>query len=99
VTTYDFTKDNVDKAPAAHGAYILYDGGELIYIGRASGNAVTIRSRLQCHLRGDEGPCTQGATHYWREPNDSPIAREKELLDWYAANNKGQLPRCNERRA
>ena len=94
--TYAFSKNNVDKAPNSHGVYALYRDGVLIYIGRASGNGVTIRSRLQCHLRGDEGPCTRAATHYWREQNAAPIAREAELLDWHR-KKFGALPRCNER--
>jgi hypothetical protein len=95
---YAFTEKNVNNAPDEHGVYALYDGDILIYYGRASGDGVTICSRLQSHFRGDEGPCTQGATHYRREMTESPKHREKELLDEFAARF-GRLPRCNERRA
>ena len=95
---YPFTEENVNKAPAEHGVYQLYDGDVTIYIGRASGEGVTIRSRLQSHYRGDEGPCTEAATHYRREVISRPIARESELLDKYE-EKYGELPRCNDRRA
>jgi hypothetical protein len=95
---YAFTEKNVNNAPDEHGVYALYDGDILIYYGRASGDGVTICSRLQSHFRGDEGPCTQGATHYRREVTESPKHREKELLDEFEATF-GRLPRCNERRA
>ena len=93
---YDFTKDNVDQSPDEHGVYALYDGQELIYYGRAAGYGVTIRSRLQDHYAGREGRCTQGADGYRREVTDTPIMREKELLEEYQ-RVYGRLPRCNER--
>ena len=92
---YDFTKSNVNEAPAEHGVYQLYDGSATIYIGRAAGESVTIRSRLQSHYRGDEGPCTKAATHYRREVTSRSIARERELLDEYQGTH-GKLPRCND---
>ncbi len=93
---YPFMQKNVNAAPADSGVYKLYDGNETIYIGRASGSGVTIRSRLQSHYRGDEGACTQGATHYRREVTDYPITREEELQKEHMAIH-GRLPRCNNR--
>ena len=52
--TYGFTAFNVNAAPASHGVYVLYDSTGIIYIGRAAGDGVTIRSRLQSHLHGNE---------------------------------------------
>ena len=92
---YGFTKENVDKAPASHGVYALFENGVLTYIGRASGTGVTIRSRLQSHYSGNEGRCTQAATHYRREVCANPITREKELIDEYYAAHR-RLPRCND---
>ena len=60
------------------------------------GGTVTIRSRLQDHLAGRAGACTQRATHYWREATTSPVTREVELQEAYKAKH-GKLPRCNER--
>jgi excinuclease UvrABC nuclease subunit len=93
--TYPFTRKNVDGSPERPGVYALLSGDRVIYYGKAT---KSIRSRLQCHLRGDEGRCTQGATHYKREVTSQPTAREKELLDAFKARS-GRLPRCNERSA
>ncbi len=92
---YDFTQDNVNKAPAVHGVYQLYEDGTTTYIGRAAGDGVTIRSRLKSHYSGTEGPCTKAADRYRREKNSRPVAREKELIDEYV-NKYGRLPRCND---
>ncbi len=97
---YAFTEKNVDSAPTKHGVYQLYEDDVTTYIGRAAGEGVTIRSRLQSHYRGDEGPCTKAkaATTYKREVTSQPTSREQELLEEYE-EEYGGLPRCNERRA
>jgi excinuclease UvrABC nuclease subunit len=95
---YAFTQENVNKAPEEHGVYQLFDGEVTIYYGRASGDGVTIRSRLQSHRKGSEGKCTQSATHYRREVTSRPIARERELLEEHQTKT-GRLPHCNERAA
>ena len=92
---YPFTQENVDRAPEKHGVYVLYDDGTTIYIGRAAGQGVTIRSRLQAHKRGDEGKCTQSASHYRREVTESAVSREEDLLEEFKKAH-GKLPRCNE---
>ena len=92
---YPFSTKNVNAAPEKHGVYALYEDGVLIYIGRAAGENVTIRSRLKSHHGGDEGPCTQAATHYRREGNSRSVAKERELIDEYF-NRFGRLPRCND---
>jgi hypothetical protein len=93
---YTFNKDNVDRAPAQHGVYALYDGDALIYYGRASGEGVTIRSRLQSHLAGNEGSCTKKATSYRRETTESAKTREVALLEEFQRQYR-TLPRCNEK--
>jgi len=93
---YKFTDENIGKSPTGIGVYALYDGNELIYIGKAEGEN-GIRARLQAHKRGDEGSCTKKATAYRRELHSEPSQREAELLlEYYEA--QGELPRCNERR-
>lgn len=94
---YAFSQENVNIAPDEHGVYALYDGDVTIYIGRASGKDVTIRSRLKSHKSGNEGPCTKGATHYKREVTSYPVSRESELIEEYD-EQYGRLPRCNDRR-
>ena len=93
---YSFTKQNVDNSPASRGVYALFDGDELIYVGRANGETVTIRSRLQRHFSGEEGQCTQMATHYMVEVCANPVEREAELLKDYQWEHNGWRPRCNE---
>ena len=95
---YGLSLENVNIAPAQHGVYALYQDGVTSYIGRAAGEGVTIRSRLQSHFHGHEGACTASATAYRREVMSSPVLREQELLDQYE-EEYGELPRCNERRA
>jgi len=92
---YAFIQQNIDQSPASHGVYALYDGDTTIYFGRAAGMGVTIRTRLQAHKRGDEGKCTQSASHYRREVTEAATSREKELLEEYLSKS-GRLPRCNE---
>jgi len=93
---YLFTEKNINNAPDEAGVYALYDGDEIIYYGRAAGETITIRSRLQDHFAGREGDCTQQATDYRRETTTRPVSREKELLEEYERINR-KLPRCNER--
>lgn len=88
------TQDNVNRAPLSHGVYQLYEGPTVTYIGRASGTAVTIRSRLQAHKGGAEGVCTRAATHFKHEETEAAIPREEALLTEYMREH-GQLPRCN----
>lgn len=83
-------------APDRAGVYALYEGDELIYIGRAKGGDATIRSRLISHQSGREGPCTQHFTHYWYETAHSDADRERELLEEFQSRH-GRAPRCNER--
>jgi hypothetical protein len=94
---YRFTSNMVEGAPADPGVYALWEGEELIYYGRASGNVISIQLALFEHLRGRTGACTQRATHYGWEISLDPVAREAELLAEYkAAHNR--LPRCNQGR-
>lgn len=90
-----FSRVGVDSAPASPGVYVLYDGPEVIFIGKSD---VSIRSRLQDHLNGAEGPCTKGATHYKREVTEADEARayEEELLVEYAQEHDYELPRCHQ---
>ncbi len=93
---YLFTKQSVDAAPIQHGAYALYRNGGVIYYGRAIGDGVTIRSRLQQHQSGATGPCTASADTYNYEVCGDGGAREAFLLrEFFAAH--GRLPDCNER--
>jgi hypothetical protein len=69
--------------------YTLWQGDEVIYYGRAQGEA-TLRSRLMEHLEA-----AVGATHYSWEISREPAARESELLQQYQ-RAFGRLPRLNQ---
>ena len=93
---YEFTKVMVDGAPESQGVYVLIHGGDIIYIGRAAGSGVSIRSRLQNHLAGIEGHCTQAADQYAWEIRPDPVQAEIDYLTEYRTRY-GRLPRCNDR--
>jgi len=90
---YEFVDDEIKDAPGDYGVYALYDGEEMIYIGKAESGS-GIRDALWRHKRGDEGPCTKDATHFRRELDPSPSVRQSELIEEYRLA-KGGLPRCN----
>jgi len=87
-----FTEIDLLIAPSEPGVYALWDQGQLIYYGKAD---TSISTRLYSHFRGDEGACTQNATHYQVEINQWPSIRERELVEEFKALYR-QLPRCNE---
>jgi hypothetical protein len=86
---YRFSRVVLAGAPAEPGVYTLWQGEEVIYYGRAQGEA-TIRSRLAEHL-----DAAVSATHYSWEISREPAARESELLQQYR-RAFGRLPRLNE---
>lgn len=90
---YVFKKSNVDVAPDNPGVYGLYNAsGEVIYYGMSE---VSIRSRLQSHQAGNEGPCTAWAHSYNYEACSNPVVREIGLLAAHELIH-GSMPRCNE---
>lgn len=94
--TYAFTDNNLSQTLDTKGVYELIEHGETIYFGRAMGGSVTIKTRLQAHKRGSEGPGTQRATHYRRMECADPAAMEVQLLTAFRARY-GRLPRENQR--
>lgn len=91
---YRFTDEDIAHVPERSGVYILYNGPQIIFIGKATGTS-NIRIKLKSHKRGDEGPCTRHATHFCRELSPSPANRERDLLQEYK-NLYCRLPACNE---
>jgi len=89
---FRFAEDAIDSAPERYGVYALYQGNELIYIGKAE-QEDTIKSKLQRHLLGDN-PCLKNATVYRYEVCDNPGQREKLYLQVYEMSYL-RLPRCN----
>ncbi len=91
-----FSREDIGQAPDEPGVYGLYQGDDLIYIGRAEGglSITTIRARLKSHCEGYRGPKTEHATHYRCEVSRDPVARQRKLLQEYE-QQYGRLPRCN----
>jgi hypothetical protein len=83
----------VEHAPEEPGVYALWQGAELIYVGRTLANG--IKGCLLEHLAGRASHCTRDATHYSWEISLWPTLRESELLAEFVAANK-RRPRCNE---
>jgi hypothetical protein len=89
---YRLTRAMVDGAPHEAGIFALWEGEELIYVGRASPGA-TIRQRLEEHLER-KCACTQRATHYTWELSLRPATREVEILQEFMGKF-GRMPKCN----
>jgi hypothetical protein len=94
---YPFTHAMIEHAPDGYGVYGLFEGDELIYVGRAT-RGMSIKACLAMHLDGVLGVCTAGATHYTWELNQRPNAREIELLDAFG-KAQGREPRCQGKTA
>jgi hypothetical protein len=90
---YAFNAVMVSGAPPDPGVYALWEGDELIYYGRALGQAATIQSSLREHLEAADR-CTSRATQYGWEISSNARALEVELLREYERSH-GRLPRCN----
>jgi excinuclease UvrABC nuclease subunit len=90
-----FNAQSIAQAPDLPGVYTLISDGNIIYFGRADRS---LKARLESHLRGDEGPCTQEATHYEIEATFSYLLREEQLIAAYRARH-GKPPPCNELQA
>jgi hypothetical protein len=91
---FRLAEDSIGTAPEQEGVYALYQGNELIYIGKAEQGG-SIKSSLQNHLSGVD-PCTRTATAYRYEICDNPRHREELYLQVYAVSYL-KLPRCNVR--
>lgn len=91
---FRFAEDSISSAPEQEGVYALYQGNELIYIGKAEQGG-SIKSRLQNHLTGSD-PCTKTATTFRYEVCDNPRHREELYLQVYEVSYL-KLPRCNVR--
>ena len=89
---YRLTRVMVEGAPEEVGIYALWEGDELIYVGRASPGA-GIRRCLGEHLER-RCECTTGASHYSWELSLRPAERELEILREFSAQF-GRVPKCN----
>jgi hypothetical protein len=91
---YPFAAYAIAAAPDEPGIYILWERGELTYIGSTAGDA-TIHSILLDHL-ANPGKCPCRPTHYsWR------LARQPKFAEYLLLKDHLErfqtLPRCNRR--
>lgn len=89
-----FDEAGIAGAPESAGAYRLYRGSTVIYIGVA----MDLRRSLAAHLRGGEGACTRAATGFAVRPDEDPVGLQRRWLAEYGRENDGALPECNDRR-
>jgi hypothetical protein len=91
---YPFTAAAVAHAPEEGGIYGLFQSGELIYLGAASGRpGEGIRDFLGRHLGGAHGECTRSAMQYTWEISIYWATREMEVLAEFRKRHRGR-PRC-----
>ena len=90
---WSFAAAVIAHAPHEPGIYALWQGEEMIYLGRSLNGG--IQSALLQHLEGRDGACTRAATHYSWEISLWPTLRESEVLAEFVAAHK-RKPRCNE---
>lgn len=85
-----FTESLIAAAPAAAGVFALWEGGGIVYYGKAA----EIRRALDEHLRGRtvSGRLVSGCS--WEVASD-PDGRHSELLRTYAAAHR-TLPLWND---
>ena len=93
---YAFKRTMIEYAPEEPGVYGLFDGPELIWIGRAKGTPCGIKAMLLQHQDGVFGDCTMKATMYSWEIDLWASARETEILASFTSKY-GRDPRCMNR--
>jgi hypothetical protein len=94
---WPFTLAMLETAPDDPGVYLLWDGDEIIYIGRAHGKE-NVKACLLAHHAGSLGQCTKKATHYSWAISVWPAAMETELLAEFHKQYKRD-PRCHNEAA
>jgi hypothetical protein len=80
----------VSLAPDTPGVFELWDGDELVYVGRTRDERATLRGELERRLLEEH----VSATHFRWEITFHPAARERELLAEYERAHH-RSPRLN----
>jgi hypothetical protein len=94
---WPFTEGMLQYAPDDPGVYILWDGDEAIYIGRALGKE-SVKTCLLAHRAGSRGECSSKATHYSWAISVWPASMETELFAEFHRQYKRD-PRCHDKAA
>ena len=95
---YAFSRRMLEHAPEEAGIYGLFDGEELIYLGRAADRAGSIKACLLAHQDGARGECTMRAATYTWEITLWPAEREAAVLAQFRARHQRE-PRCQAKAA
>ena len=93
---YAFSRQMLEHAPEEPGIYGLFDGDELIYLGRASDREHSIKACLLAHQDGARGECTMRARTYTWEITVWPAEREAAVLAYFRERHRRE-PRCQAR--
>ena len=89
-----FTNALISQAPDASGVFALWQDGAVVYYGKASSGAATIRSALDGHLKGRSFNSEKPTRCSW-EVADNPELRHAELLIEFE-NAHQRMPRWND---
>jgi hypothetical protein len=92
---WPFTLTMLEYAPDNSGVYLLWDGDEIIYIGRAQGEQ-SVKTCLLAHRSGSLGECTKRATHYSWVISVWPSVVEAQLIGQFH-QKYGREPRCHNK--
>jgi len=91
-----FTESLVDAAPNTTGVFALWQDGGVIYLGKASAGAATIRTALSAQLHARRSNLiTINAMRVSWEVVDDPDRRHSELLHEFEAAHRC-LPLWND---
>ena len=89
-----FTAPLVAAAPDTSGVFALWQDGAVVYYGKASSGAATIRSALEAHLRGRSFGAGRPTRCSW-EIADDPEPRYARLMAEFEIAHQ-RMPRWND---
>ena len=89
-----FTAPLIAAAPHTPGVYALWQDGAVVYYGKASSGAATIRSALDEHLQGQAWSAQRATRCSWEVAED-PERRYSELIKEFEIAHQC-MPRWND---
>ena len=89
-----FTAPLVAAAPDTCGVFALWQDGAIVYYGKASSGAATIRSALDAHLKGRSFHADKPTRCSWEIPEDPELRYAELLCEFEHAHQR--MPRWND---
>jgi hypothetical protein len=89
-----FTASLIASAPQTTGVYALWHDGGIVYLGKASSGAATIRTALAEHLAAETWGAERATRCSWEVADDAE-RRHQELLKAFEVTH-GTAPRWND---